>query len=86
VAEEELPGSEEERLAELEEWQPVSSSMVAEVSFSGDQIGVIFNSGSEASFTASLAQFEELLQATSIGRWMWENFGDELHRGRTSEA
>lgn len=74
---------EEQKQEELEEFQPVVSSMVDEVAFAEEEILVRFVSGSEEGYGGTQKQFEELLLAPSVGKWMWANYGDELNKGRS---
>jgi hypothetical protein len=52
------------------EWQPVSSAAVEQVAYDEEEgeIHVVFKGGSEGVFPGSLADFEGLLGAGSVGK------------------
>jgi hypothetical protein len=74
--EEQATEESEEQQAEEDEQRSVSSSMVAEVGYDreAEEVHVVFNNGHEEGYSCTPETWTELLAASSVGKFMHENF------------
>jgi hypothetical protein len=73
--EEESQEQEEQQQEEEDEPRDPGSSMVASIAYNRDaeELEAVFQNGRSESYSITPAQWEDLKEAPSAGKWMWAN-------------